>query len=89
MTKLNSQLTEAPVSNEVSTCGKFCVVGAGTSGLAVAKNFLQAGVPFDCLEREDALGGNWCYGKPASSIYRSTHLISSKRLTVSGTGCCL
>ncbi len=81
MTKLNSQLTEAPVSNEVSTCGKFCVVGAGTSGLAVAKNFLQAGVPFDCLEREDALGGNWCYGKPASSIYRSTHLISSKRLT--------
>ncbi len=60
---------------------KFCVVGAGTSGLAVAKNFLEAGVPFDCLEREDTLGGNWCYGKPASSVYRSTHLISSKRLT--------
>lgn len=60
---------------------RFCIIGAGTSGLAVAKNFLAAGIPFDCLEREDTLGGNWCYGKPASSVYRSTHLISSKRLT--------
>lgn len=60
---------------------RFVIVGAGTSGLTTAKNFLEAGIPFDCLEREDTLGGNWCYGKPASSVYRSTHLISSKRLT--------
>lgn len=60
---------------------RFCILGAGTSGLAVAKNFLAAGIPFDCLEREDQIGGNWCYGKPSSSIYQSTHLISSKRLT--------
>ncbi len=33
------------------------------------------------MEREDDVGGNWYYGKPASSVYRSTHLISSKRLT--------
>lgn len=65
-----------PVSEQ-----KFCIIGAGTSGLAVAKNFKQQGIPFDCLEREDSLGGNWCYGKPASSVYRSTHLISSKKLT--------
>ncbi|MCF6278201.1 MAG: hypothetical protein L3J16_05555, partial [Anaerolineales bacterium] len=39
------------------------------------------GIPFDCLEREDQIGGNWCYGKPCSSVYDSTHLISSKRLT--------
>ncbi|MEQ8838052.1 MAG: NAD(P)-binding protein, partial [Lacipirellulaceae bacterium] len=60
---------------------KYCILGAGSSGLAAAKNFLQAGIPFDCLEREDDLGGNWYYGRPASSIYASTHLISSKRLT--------
>lgn len=72
----NHSPTAAP-----GTEAKFCVVGAGTSGLAVAKNFVEAGIPFDCLERENALGGNWCYGKPASSVYRSTHLISSKRLT--------
>lgn len=60
---------------------KYCIVGAGSSGLAAAKNFKQAGVAFDCLEREDDVGGNWCYGKPQSSVYRSTHLISSKPLT--------
>ena len=71
-----------PATNATPTSHeKFCIVGAGTSGLAAAKSFLQAGIPFDCLEREDTLGGNWCYGKPASSVYRSTHLISSKRLT--------
>jgi hypothetical protein len=60
---------------------KYCIVGAGSSGLAVAKNFRQAQIAFDVLEREDDVGGNWYYGKPASSVYRSTHLISSKRLT--------
>jgi len=66
---------------DLSTADRFCVLGAGTSGLVVAKNFLQAGIPFDCLEREDELGGNWNFGKPNSSVYASTHLISSKRLT--------
>jgi cation diffusion facilitator CzcD-associated flavoprotein CzcO len=60
---------------------KFCIVGAGSSGLAAAKNFRQAGIACDVVEREDDVGGNWYYGKPASSVYRSTHLISSKRLT--------
>ena len=60
---------------------KYCIIGAGSSGLAAVKNFAQAGIPFDCLEREDDVGGNWYYGKPASSVYASTHLISSKPLT--------
>ncbi len=63
------------------TSEKYCIIGAGSSGLAAAKNFLAAGIPFDCLEQEDDVGGNWYYGKPASSVYASTHLISSKRLT--------
>ncbi|HEX4149621.1 MAG TPA: NAD(P)-binding domain-containing protein [Pirellulales bacterium] len=60
---------------------KYCVLGAGSSGLAVVKNFAAAAVEFDCYEREDDIGGNWHFGKPGSSIYQSTHLISSKRLT--------
>ena len=63
------------------TANRYCIIGAGTSGLTVAKNFLQAQIPFDCLEREDEIGGNWNFGKPNSSIYDSTHLISSKQLT--------
>lgn len=63
------------------TADRFCILGAGTSGLTVAKNFLQGGIPFHCLEREDDIGGNWNFGKPHSSVYASTHLISSKQLT--------
>lgn len=77
--KQNHQKESAELQEQ--TKEKFCIVGAGTSGLAVAKSFKQAGIAFDCFEREDTLGGNWCYGKPASSVYRSTHLISSKKLT--------
>jgi cation diffusion facilitator CzcD-associated flavoprotein CzcO len=60
---------------------KFCIVGAGSSGIAAAKNFLAAGIPFDCLEREDDVGGNWYFGAPCSRVYESTHLVSSKVLT--------
>jgi hypothetical protein len=57
---------------------RVCVVGAGSSGLAAAKNLLQHGFEVDVLEREDDLGGNWNYGKPYARVYRSTHTISSK-----------
>ena len=63
------------------TADRYCILGAGSSGLTVAKNFLQAGIAFDCLERADDIGGNWYFGKSASSVYRSTRLISSKPLT--------
>jgi hypothetical protein len=56
-------------------------LGAGSSGLAVAKNLREQGLAFECLEREDDVGGNWYFGRPHSSVYASTHLISSKRLT--------
>ncbi len=60
---------------------RWLIVGAGSSGLVAAKTFGQLGLPYDCIEREDDVGGNWYYGKPRSSVYASTHLISSKRLT--------
>lgn len=74
-------VSSAQQAKPQATADRVCVLGAGSSGLTVAKNLKQAGVAFDCLEREDQLGGNWCFGKPASSVYRSTHLISSKTLT--------
>lgn len=60
---------------------RVCVVGAGSSGLAAAKNLMQRGFAVDVLEREDDLGGNWNYGKPFARVYRSTHMISSKPFT--------
>ncbi|QDU95411.1 flavin-containing monooxygenase [Lignipirellula cremea] len=60
---------------------KYCIIGAGASGITAAKNFSQRNLDFDCFEREDDVGGNWYYGKPCSSVSASTHLISSKRMT--------
>ncbi len=61
--------------------GRWCVVGAGSSGITVAKNFRQRGIDVVVYEREDDLGGNWNYSKPNSRVYASTHLISSKPFT--------
>ncbi|HZZ72926.1 MAG TPA: NAD(P)-binding domain-containing protein [Pirellulales bacterium] len=65
----------------VDRTDRYCVIGAGSSGLTAAKNLLQAGIACDLLEKNSQLGGTWCYGQPGSSVYRSTSLISSKRLT--------
>lgn len=59
----------------------YCVIGAGSSGIAAGRWLKAHGIPFDLIEREDDVGGNWYYGKPNSSVYKSTHLISSKTMT--------
>ncbi len=59
----------------------ICVVGAGSSGLATAKNLREYGFAVDVIERTDDLGGNWNFGKGNSRVYESTHTISSKPFT--------
>jgi dimethylaniline monooxygenase (N-oxide forming) len=58
-----------------------CIIGAGASGLAVAKTFVERGIPFDLLERESDLGGLWNAGTNAGLVYESTHLVSSRDST--------
>ena len=65
----------------VDRVDRVCVLGAGSSGLAAAKNLKEQGFAVDILEREDDLGGNWNYCKPNARVYRSTRMISSKRFT--------
>ncbi len=67
--------------NEAKSLDGVCVVGAGSSGLAAAKNLREAGLEVEVLERQADLGGNWNYGSPAARVYRSTHMISSKAFT--------
>lgn len=55
----------------------ICVIGAGPSGIVTAKLLAERGMPYDVLEREDAVGGTWNYGSGASYLYESTHLITS------------
>ena len=54
----------------------MAVIGAGPVGLAVAKALLQHGIPYEQLEADDDLGGNWYHG-----VYESAHIISSKKTT--------
>lgn len=60
---------------------RFCIIGAGAAGISAAKNLKAQSIPFDVIEREDDIGGNWYYGKACSSIYKSVHMISSKEFS--------
>ena len=57
---------------------RVCVIGAGSSGLAAARNLREVGLAVDILEACEDLGGTWNYPLPAARVYRSTHTISSK-----------
>src|SRR4030081_2655041 len=57
-----------------------CVIGAGSSGIAAAKALHERGIPFDCVEKSDRVGGNWVFGNKngMSSAYRSLHINTSR-----------
>jgi dimethylaniline monooxygenase (N-oxide forming) len=56
------------------------VIGAGSSGIAAAKALHERGIPFDCFEKSDRVGGNWVFGNRngMSSAYRSLHINTSR-----------
>ena len=66
------------VKNETD---KVCIIGAGSSGLAAAKTFAERGIPFDCLEREDDIGGLWNETTGTGVVYDTTYLVSSRKYT--------
>jgi cation diffusion facilitator CzcD-associated flavoprotein CzcO len=57
-----------------------CLIGAGSSGIAVAKALHEHGVPFDCYEASDRVGGNWVFGNKngMSAAYRDLHINTSR-----------
>lgn len=59
-----------------------CIIGSGASGIAAAKTFHQAGIPFDCFEKGSGVGGNWRYGNDngMSSAYRSLHINTNRNV---------
>lgn len=59
---------------------RVCVIGAGSTGIAVIKALKDAHVPFVCYERGDRVGGNWVFKNKngLSSAYRSLHINTSR-----------
>ncbi len=56
------------------------MIGAGSSGIAALKALVERGIPVDCFEKSDRVGGNWVFGNAngMSSIYRSLHSNTSR-----------
>jgi cation diffusion facilitator CzcD-associated flavoprotein CzcO len=50
---------------------KVCIVGAGCSGFTTAKRLKDYGIPFDCYEMSDDIGGNWYDLLPHESAFIS------------------
>lgn len=62
---------------------RTCVIGAGSSGIAVVKALCDRGVPFDCFEKSDQVGGNWVFGNRngMSAAYRDLFInVSRERM---------
>lgn len=59
---------------------RVCVIGAGSSGITAAKALYDRGIPFDCYEASDQVGGNWVFENKngMSSAYRSLHINTSR-----------
>lgn len=58
---------------------RICVIGAGPSGIAAAKNCIEFGLDVVVFETNDRVGGNWVFTETGhSSVYENTHIISSK-----------
>lgn len=52
------------------------ILGAGPTGLAIAKAFNERGTAYTQVEAKGDVGGNWAHG-----VYSTAHIISSKRTT--------
>ncbi|MEM6726642.1 MAG: NAD(P)/FAD-dependent oxidoreductase, partial [Bacteroidota bacterium] len=59
----------------------YAIIGAGPSGLCMAKNLKDAGIPFIGFEASADVGGLWNIENEYSTVYESAHLISSKTRT--------
>ncbi len=61
---------------------KVCVIGAGSSGIAVCQVLNARGIDFDCFEKGSEVGGNWRYENDngMSSAYHSLHINTSRGL---------
>lgn len=59
---------------------RVCIIGAGCSGFTTAKRLKDYGIPYDCFELSDDIGGNWYFNNPngLSACYESLHIDTSK-----------
>jgi cation diffusion facilitator CzcD-associated flavoprotein CzcO len=59
---------------------EICIIGAGSSGMVVAKALRESGLGYDCFEKGSDIGGMWRYENDngLSSAYASLHIDTSR-----------
>lgn len=67
-----------PTTPQIDRADRYCIIGAGPSGLATARAFARAGIPFDILERHGDVGGIWDLENERTPMYETAHFISSR-----------
>ena len=80
----SSTLDDMPSAN--GHLPRACVIGAGSSGIAAIKALHERGIPFDCFEASDEVGGNWVFGNRngMSAAYRDLFInVSRERMAYS------
>lgn len=62
------------------TSADICIIGAGSSGIAVAKALHDKGLAFEICEKGSDIGGMWRYGNDngVSCAYRNLHIDTSR-----------
>ncbi|MFI9508180.1 flavin-containing monooxygenase [Nocardia sp. NPDC052566] len=75
---MTSMLESAATDRVEDRTGRYCVIGAGASGLTAARNLLEYGFEVDVIERSADVGGTWNVECATNSAYRSLHMITSK-----------
>ena len=66
----------------MSDLPRVCVIGAGSSGIAVVKALQDRGLPQVCYEKGDDIGGNWYFrnSNRMSAAYESLHINTDAKL---------
>lgn len=73
--------TSTSNASDISTLSPdICIIGAGSSGVTVAKALKEAGLAFEIFEAGSDIGGMWRYNNDngRSSCYASLHIDTSR-----------
>jgi dimethylaniline monooxygenase (N-oxide forming) len=70
----------ASVGSARPELARVCVIGAGSSGITAVKALHERGIPFDCFEKSDRVGGNWVFENTngMSAAYRDLFINTSR-----------
>lgn len=60
----------------------ICVIGAGVGGLATIRALKEQGIPFDCFDKRDRIGGIWAFDEKGehTSVWHSMNMNTPKGL---------